>query len=291
VIGEIYLSKRDAAHARNSMQEGLTLLRTRADAPGAPAEKKTDLAAALLGMSMALKLADVPQAADYLREAASVYERIVSAEPNLPNVRYNAAVAHRYLAASGDSAAARSHLRRALELDRMCVNADPSNADARLSVAVDLSELAAREYDDGNFQAALALDGQSLAIRDDLAAADPANVLAQNRLGYIHAALARDLLASGDLTRAASHARGSVAVYSGVVKAHPAEAEARRRLIWAYRLLGESERRLGNKQEACTAFRRGVELFESFGRSDTANTWATAQRDRILPELARCSAR
>jgi non-specific serine/threonine protein kinase/serine/threonine-protein kinase len=291
MVGEIYLSKRDAEHARDFMQEGLKLLRTRADAPGALAEKRTDLAAALLDMSLALKLTGDPKAREYLREATDVYERIVAAGPNAPNVRYNAAVAHRYLAASSDRAAAITHLQRALELDRMCVKADPSDAGARLSVAVDLAELARGEYDAGNFQEALALDEQSLAIREELAAADPADVLAQNRLGYIQAALARDLLASGDHRRAVSHARRSVAIYSGVVKAHPTAVEARSWLVSAYRLLGESERRLANDQEACTAFRHGVESFESLGRSDTANTWAAKQRDLILPELARCASR
>ena len=138
--------------------------------------------------SVLVQLKEKPQALEHFREALSIYEGIVAADPNDISVRRQWAVAHRNVGvavAASDPAEALQHFSKAMEILAEIVAKDPKNTDFRRQWA--FTYLAKSrfqvEIDDPVAAVASALEG--IRIDEELVAASPGDVAAQNTLALL----------------------------------------------------------------------------------------------------------
>jgi serine/threonine protein kinase/tetratricopeptide (TPR) repeat protein len=123
-----------------------------------------------------------------MQDALEIFERLLAKQPHDADRKRNVALCHKNLVgyfASTDPARSLQHATSAARLDSERVAADPHNAQAKLDYAIDLSVLGDHHLLTGLYDEALPHYEKSLELRRTLAAADPRNAYASERLGYI----------------------------------------------------------------------------------------------------------
>jgi non-specific serine/threonine protein kinase/serine/threonine-protein kinase len=286
-IGEIYVETRDAEQARRQMEQGLALFRMRTGGSVA----RLDLAAALISMSVAIRLKDPAAAFSYLDQGGRLYEDELRRRPRDMLVTANLSLVDRYRALYGDRASQLRNLHNAEQLDAQRVAANPLDSKARVDLSIDLAEIGGRYLDVGAASdpaAALAYYHRALALREEVAAADPKDVMARTRVAFAQLAVARALLQTGRPSESIPYARQSLALLGPIVASNPANHSARAWMVEDYLRIGEAARRLGRATQACSAFRRGAQSAANLPSSGPADEFP-AIRQTLSRQLAACA--
>ncbi len=124
----------------------------------------------------------------YLAEQASLFEDMLAHDPDNQVQWRNTALAHKNIAGrlmrTDDPDGAYVHLKRAEELDEAWVRAAPNNPNSKMALAIDLGQWG--EYYEAKKDIAKGIQytRASLAIRRELASADPKDAWAQEKLAY-----------------------------------------------------------------------------------------------------------
>jgi serine/threonine protein kinase/tetratricopeptide (TPR) repeat protein len=203
----------------------------------------------------------------YLEEEASVFEGVLAKDPRNSDWVRDAALAHKYIGGrlvndKGALDRAFPHLKRAEELDESLVHAAPNNPEHKMDLAIDLSQWG-EYYEQTNDNAkAIRYTRESLAMRREVASADPNNVWAHDRLSYILARL-------GDLQVRVS-ARDALASYreaKSIAEKLPNASLREERLATSTSGLGEAYGKLGDVQRACAAYAESVKFYSELLKS------------------------
>lgn len=212
----------------------------------------------------------------YLEEQVSVFERMQAHDPGNEAWHRDAALAHKYVAgfllSSGDLDRAFEHLKRAEELDGIALRAAPNNAERKMDLAIDQSQWG--EYYEGkkDFAKAIQYTQASLAIRRELASADPQNAWAQEKLSYI---LTR--LGNLQLHVSASDALASYKEASSIAGKLQTESLRAERLAFSTSGMGTAYRKLGDVQRSCAAYAESLKLYREVLKSSPGYAaWAEA---------------
>jgi non-specific serine/threonine protein kinase/serine/threonine-protein kinase len=197
----------------------------------------------------------------HMQRALDIFQKLYNARPTDTDRMRDVALCHRYLVTFNlrvrNDSAALDHARRAMELDRRRLAAEPHNAAAKIDYSTDLGQMAVSTKRLGRSDDALLLYLQSLAIRRELWEADRANVFARDRfmyslkeVGSLQADLARWDDARAHLLQAIEHAS---ALHGRVSDTVPQET-----LIQSYFHLGRIAKAV--KADGCVWFRKSVAL-------------------------------
>jgi eukaryotic-like serine/threonine-protein kinase len=257
----MYASEREKAKAKAT--EALALARESARSDPTNADAQSQLGAALQCAAM---FADKNDAVSYLEEEASIFEGLLSRDLKNPNRVRNAALAHKYVAGimidSGDLDRAFPHLKRAEELDESTLRAAPNNPENKMDLAIDMGQWGEYYGAKKGIPKALQYTRASLAIRRELASADPKNTRAQDRLSYI-------LTRLGDLQMHVS-AREALASYkeaNSIAEKLQTESLRTQRSARALSGIGNAYQKLSDVERSCAAYAESVKLYREVVKS------------------------
>src|SRR5579863_1032406 len=243
--------------------EALAIARERVRSDPANTEAQVQLGSALQSVAF---LSGVENPVPYLEEEASLFEQMLGRDPWNPDRVRNAALAHKYIAGnlitSGDLDRAVPHLKRAQELDELSLRAEPNNPGRKMGLAIDLSQWSEYYEKKDDFAKAIRYTRASLAIRRSIAAADPKDNWAQDRLSYI-------LTQLGNLQLHVS-ARDALSSYRQARSiAEKVQTESLRKELVARSAsgMGDAYRKLGDTQQSCAAYAESVKLFHDIAQS------------------------
>lgn len=265
LMAQAYAAKdaKQGAKATAKATEALAIARERVRSDPTSADAQIQLGSAL---QCAAVFSSIRDSVHYLEEEASMFEALLARDPGNPDRRRNAALAHKYAASflisNGDLDPAFAHLKRAEELDGSAVRASPNNPDRKMALAIDLSQWG--EYYQGkrDFAKAIQYTRASLAIRRELASADPKDNWAQEKLSYI-------LTRLGDLQMQVS-ARDALASYqqaSSIAQQLQIKSVREQRLAFSMSGMGNAYRKLGDVQRSCTAYAASIKLYREVVKS------------------------
>lgn len=211
------------------------------------------------------ELHDQEAAARDTEAALKIFEELLAAKPSDPRRQYNAALEHKALAArlmmlKRDPAVVEPHLRRAEDLDRARVAANPSDRSARTDLSFDLSQDAYFQWQSlHNFRAAIDLFTQALAIREELAKTDPADARLQKGIAYLLHSRGSTYAAAGDFHRAADDQAAAVRIRRELFQ-KDASVSNRRDYGLALNSLADAGDRLGGTAQACGDWQQAAQL-------------------------------
>jgi len=217
------------------------------------------LAIAWFGLAQSAYLAGhFDEVLDRYQQATAIFEDLLKKEPGNLGRQRNVALGHKYIAGNlvdhgGDLESAEFHLNRAEQLDAARAAGHPQDRQAKLDLSFDYSQ-------DAGFQLnrkkdppkALDLFQKTLALREELAAADPQDAQAQQRLVFVENLLALTLLEMKRPSEADPHASRALRL-SQQLYAREESPLNREQLARAYQVLGQAEEGIGHRQPACTA--------------------------------------
>ena len=253
----------DNAKGAAKATEALQIARARVRSEPANANAQGQLGAAL---HCAGSFAPARDGLPYLQEEASVFEDMLAHNPGDLDRRRNTALAHKYIA--GRFAALNSpdeafvHLKRAEELDQSCVRAQPNNPEHKMDLAIDLSQWGDYYQQKHDIAKSIEFTRAALSIRRELAAADPNDMRAQNRLAYI-------VIRLGNLQLLTS-ARQAMASYREARSiAQPLQPEYLRAELLASSSwgIGTAYKELGDVGRSCSAYLEAAKWYEVLKRS------------------------
>jgi non-specific serine/threonine protein kinase/serine/threonine-protein kinase len=232
-------------------------------------------ATALVAMAKAVGVTDPPLARKNLLQAAELFAAQTGPAPSR-----NAALTHRYLAslfvAGGDSVQGVRHARTAVELSRRILEAQPVSRREKLEYAVDLGQLGSALWNASQPEEALTYFELSFRMREELAAADPQDVYAQQRLALAANFFANALNQSGRRARALDLIGRAVSVYEELERQGRLAPEHLPDFADAVGVAADIQRGFGPAR-ACETFRRALDL------------WARAEQQAPLAALRKRS--
>jgi tetratricopeptide (TPR) repeat protein len=220
-------------------------------------EAQIQLGAAL---QCAANFADGKDARTLLLEEAAVFEHLLTRDSHDLRQMRNAALAHKYVAASleveGDPDAAFEHLQRAEELDRACVRGSPNDPEHKMDLSIDLSQWGDYFERKGDIPRAIDYIKEAVAMRRELAAADPRNARAQDRLAYILGRLGALQLRIWPRRALATYEEAE-----SIARRLPNESLRRMELAASLSGIGAAYRMLGEQKLSCSAYAHSVKLY------------------------------
>jgi len=241
-------------------------------------------ARSLLGdahFQLALALGPAERLPDWQR-AAEIYERLLADQPGNPDRQRNVAMVQKYLGShyevQHEFGRALLHHLQAQRLDEQRLAAEPSNRQAQLDVAIDLSNVAYAYWHSGRLAEAAAGYERSLDTRRRLAETDPKDAFARGRLAYAHSRLGAVYSELGRHTDALRHAEDAVRI---------SESQASISAIYAQlfaeyvRMFGEVHLRADRLPAACASFRRAQALLAGLSATGVSVSSAPGERLRI----------
>ena len=221
-------------------------------------------------------------------ETLAIYERLLAATPTDANAQRNVALVCKYLAPqienAGDLDGALPCHRRALELDEQRLLAAPNDHRIQFDAAISFSNLASNADRRGDVETAAPLYARSLALRRAMAAADPMNVQARHRLGFLLGRLAF-FNRERDPVSGLAQAKESAEVLQRVFDT-TGDRESRLDLAYAWMQTAFAEQRFGRRAASCAAFRRAGTLYDTGGVLTTSNH--ASSRESVLVQLRAC---
>jgi len=266
----------DNAKGRALAIEALRVVRERARSEPDSAGAQRQLGAALQSVAA---FAPAREGLPYLQEEASVFEKILAQNRGDLDGQRNAALAHKYIAGRctwmGSPDEAFTHFKRAEELDESCVRSEPNYPEHKMDLAIDLSQWS--DYYEQKHDIAKAIENTrtALSIRRELAAADPNDMWAQNRLAYI-------VIRLGYLQMHTS-ARQAMASYRearSIAQRLQPESVRAERLAYAIWGIGDAYKKLGDDGRFCSAYVEAANLYGILKRSPL-HTAAVARAEEL----------
>lgn len=254
---EARMTAKQPDRAAAKAMEALALARERLRSDPTSENAQSQLGAAL---QCAAIFGGTSDPVPYLEEEASLFEGLSAHDSNNPDWQRNAALAHKYVAGylitNGDLDRAFAHLKRAEELDEFTLRAAPNNPERKMALAIDLSQWGEYYQGKSDFAKAIQYTRASLAIRRELASADPKDNWAQDKLSFI-------LTRLGDLQMSVS-ARDALASYKearSIAEKLPTESLREQRLAISISGMGQAYGKLGDVQRSCVAYAESLKLF------------------------------
>ncbi len=258
----------------------------------APADDRyrTALGSALFGLA----LGEPGKAALPVWERArQVYASLLDARPADPGRMRNVALVHKYIGVVHDnereSDLAERHYREALQLDERRLTGRPDDRQAMFDVAIDLGNVAGMAMRRDDFRNALPLLERSVALRDTLAASDPADVQARQRLARALSRLGTCYRLLGDAARARAQHERALALFAAGDGA-PRDLYVRWELgtlRYDVGLLALQERR---PLDACRWFRLALDDYQAVGAGRPLTTMERSQVEELSGNMRPCAA-
>jgi serine/threonine protein kinase/tetratricopeptide (TPR) repeat protein len=268
LLGDALTAQAYGARESNQLAKGaakaMEALQVARDRAGSDRSKdaQIQLGAAL---QCASTFGDTKDRLRYLSEQASLFEDMLAHDPNNPERWRNAALAHKYIAGhligSADADGAVVHLKRAQELDEASVRAAPNNPENKMALAIDLGQWG-EYYENRDVAKGIQYTQASLAIRREIAAADPKDAWAQEKLAY-------SLSRLGDLQLNVS-AREALASYGearSIAERLQTESVRAERLAGSISGIGDAYRKLGDVRRSCAAYAESMKLYRELLKS------------------------
>lgn len=251
----------DNAKGTAKAMEALRVARERARSEPADADAQRQLGAALHCLGSFTPGSD---GLPYLQEEASVFEGMLTQNPGDLDRRRNAALAHKHIAGrllmSPDDAFI--HLKRAEELDESCVRAQPNNPDHKMDLAIDLSQWGEYYEKRHNIPKAIEYTRAALSIRRELAAADPNDMRAQDRLAYIVIRLGHF-----QLQTSARQAMATFREARSIAQRLQPESVRAEQMAYAISGIGDAYKKLGDPAHYCSAYLEAANWYGILKRS------------------------
>jgi tetratricopeptide (TPR) repeat protein/tRNA A-37 threonylcarbamoyl transferase component Bud32 len=160
------------------------------------------------------------------------------------------------------------------------LEADPT-AQARYQLSDAYGQVASLHEEMGARREALAAHQRSLALRETLAAAEPANQRLQASLARSHVWTGRALREVGRLDEAARSVGRGLAIEEVLVRDHPTNTQYKGELAWSLHNLGLTRGQMGRADEAVRLLERSAAIREDLARVEPANP-------RRQSDLAQC---
>ncbi len=196
----------------------------------------------------------------YLQEAVSVFEGLLAQNPDELYQRRNTALEHKYIAGKllslHSPEDAFVHLKRAEELDASCVRAKPNNPEHKMDLAIDLSQWGDYYEEKKDIAKAIEYMRSALSIRRELAAADPNDMRAQDRLAYIV-----NRLGGLQLHVSAMQALETYQEAKSIAQHLQPEYLRAEKLAAAIRGIGNAYKKLGDAGRSCSAYVEAAALY------------------------------
>ncbi|HKP11824.1 MAG TPA: hypothetical protein VJZ91_06920, partial [Blastocatellia bacterium] len=226
------------------------------------------------GYPFEANLGDTAGALASYRKALAISEALVSDHPSDAGMRRDLLVSTErigdVLQATGDTAGALEYQRKALGYGQaLAANAD--NPETRRTVMIGYMKVGELLAQTGDADAALEHFGQSLALAEKSAEADPTGVRARTDLALMHNKVADVLIAEGDPAGALDHYRKGLAIREGLVSEDPNNAPARRAVAASNEKIAEVYARMGQFAEAIAYERKTLATDEALAAADPAN--------------------
>lgn len=261
----------DTAKGVAKATEALRIARERARSEPAGTDAQRQLGAALHCLGL---LASGSDGLPYLQEEASVFENMLTQNPGDLDRRRNAALAHKYIAGRllmrPDDALI--HLNRAEELDESCVRAQPNNPDHKMDLAIDLSQWSEYYEKKRNIPKAIEYTRAALSMRRELAAADPNDMRAQDRLAYIVIRLGHF-----QLETSARQAMATFREARSIAQRLQPESVQAERMAYAISGIGDAYKQLGDSERSCSAYVEALKFYRILKQSNHASAVAQAE--------------
>jgi eukaryotic-like serine/threonine-protein kinase len=233
--------------------------------------------------------AGYPGSLPHWQETKRLFETILAEDPDATTKLRNVALVEKYLGGyyerAGDQDQAFAHHTRAYELDARRVRAAPDSRQARIDLAIDLSNLANGYEVRGDMAKAIALYRQSLETREQISASDPADVYARGRVAYVHDQLAILNLKLGQLAAASDHAHTAVRLNQGLVAI---SLSYRAQQARAYSSLGDVEAARRAPAAACASFATAAVLFAGLSAERSLVEDTREASEYVAGKMARC---
>ncbi len=190
-FAQMYVGLGKQRDALENFQQAAAIDRTLVKENGTDTHYQRELAVQLgnVGNVMLELHEDQTAAIGTLKEALSIYESMLAADPNDAANQRNTAVGHRNLASALDTidtAAARANYDKALEMFSNLVAKDSNNADFRRQWAFTYLALSRFQVKANDLSGAVARAQQGIKIDEELVASSPTNVSARNTLALLY---------------------------------------------------------------------------------------------------------
>jgi tetratricopeptide (TPR) repeat protein len=249
-----------------------------------PADVKARNLVASASFTAALAANFAPESLDLWERSGALYAALLAERPDGRENLRNVALVHKYLGTyhqiHKDSEKALTHYERARVFDEQRLAQDPTSRSAQTDVAVALSNVADIRWRQGDREAAMLFE-RSLAMRQLLASSDPKDVVAQLRVAYVQANLARIYRDLKALPLALDHGRAALRIYEST------GAETRGDILGfasALSVVGDIERGMGKEDAACASYERS---FTTYSRAPIRDRTMHGSGDDPLPAIAK----
>jgi non-specific serine/threonine protein kinase/serine/threonine-protein kinase len=251
-----------------------------------PNEPRTDrlIGQALFSVAWSSPSAQMTEA---WQAALDHYEQMLSKSPTDAEIQRNVALVGKYLGgileSRGNYAVARQVYERSLELDLARLKSTPDRRDVQFDAAISYSNAASVAERLSDVAAARTLFEQSIALRRRTSEADPENVQAAGRLGYILWRTAQFYKEVDEPARGVILARESVQRLEQL-RSKANEGFTVRDLAEALRLVAILETAIGNRTAGCAALTKLGRLLRDASTQVTADqhqrldTWVLEQQ-------------
>jgi non-specific serine/threonine protein kinase/serine/threonine-protein kinase len=266
--------------------------RALASAERAGAERSDDFRTATQVAQASFMLATMLPPADALpvwETTLARYERLLITQPDNAQMQRNVALTCKYMGTlfenRNDLAQAQKMYARALELDEKRLAARPGDPRSQFDAAITFSSYGGVAFKLGDADTASRMFERSLGLRRALSDADPKNMQARHRLGFLLARLAW-VNRTQRPSRAREYARDAIVVLEDVVAA-TGDRRARFDLGFAWVQAAVAAEHADDRMGACAAFRRARQQFSGEMPELTDNDPKAVEEANA--GLARCS--
>ena len=263
-LGASHVATASAARA-SSLAESLVRA-----APGNTAAQG-ELASSL--MTQAAMMAAPARAVPLYLKSLAIWQRELSLQPS-DELRHNVALVYKNLSASfmgqGDYRRALDYARQALSLDEQLLAKTPASPDAQMAVAFDIGAVGWACYSLHDYPQAAGCMRRNVALREKVAAANPGDWRAKDRLAYALRDLAKAEQAMGDRAGERRDLLRVVDLYSGRTGGGSLVPQSQRRYILSLFDLGQRESDAGRKDAACAWLVKAADLLNGYEQQEGA---------------------
>lgn len=162
----------------------------------------------------------------------------------------------------GKTSLAIENQKKALELFKTLVAADPANLELRRDLGTSYRRVCSLQQTNGQFQQALEACGKDLELREAIAKARPGNQTAQYELAYSYQALASPLFLIGDFKRSEEYRAKSLPIFTALHQASPDNRDFHFELAVAILRMANLQEQLKEYPAALDNARKAVVLYE-----------------------------
>jgi non-specific serine/threonine protein kinase/serine/threonine-protein kinase len=297
--GDVYRDLRQFSERDREYQQGLAILEQFAQRHPNDDDGMMLYSSALFGIGKGYVAADPEGARRLFLRTLAIDDRLYKAHPEAWNRQRNLALDYKYLSSVVPShQEALDHLRKAQALDEKRLAAHPGDAQARLDLSFDLSEIAEHLKETGDLAEALRLYRQVQSIREELAAADPNDAQLRLRVVTAGKGMAEVLEKMGRPESALVEYRAAAVRAEAAVAAVPADPRNRSALAEIEVGIGTNEdwiaarsgadRASEHRRRSCDAYVRASQVLQSIMKDGIATTVERQLAKKAAEAAAAC---